>query len=200
MKLKVSFLFLFSFFIFSCQNDNEERIIEQKKEAKKREVIFNNINNAWGFSVPTMEPGAQAVANSWVEWRDFVNEINLKPKSTIGAFQKKASTLSKKVTELNKNIPYKYNLPAIKSRVSVLTTKIKTLDLYMQLNQIPDQKVIAILKETNIEITSLQMQMQEIIRKSLIPIEEYESDIIRMKDTSRAIPNTMNQIKPVPVE
>ena len=131
---------------------------------------------------------------------DFVNEINLKPKSTIGAFQKKASTLSKKVDELSKNIPYKYNLPAIKSRISVLTTKIKTLDLYMQLNQIPDQKVIAILNETNIEITSLQMQMQEIIRKSLIPIEEYESDIIRMKDTSRAIPNTMNQIKPVPVE
>ena len=200
MKLKFLSVVLFSFLLFSCQNDNEERIIEQKKEAKKREVIFNNINNAWGFSVPTMEPGAQALANSWVEWRDFVNEINLKPKSTIGAFQKKASTLSKKVDSLNKNIPYEYNLPAIKSRISVLTTKIKTLDLYMQLNQIPDQKVIAILKETNIEITSLQMQMQEIIRKSLIPIEEYESDIIRMKDTSRAIPNTMNQIKPVPVE
>ncbi len=200
MKFKFLAVFLFSFLLFSCQNDNQERFIEQKKEAKKREVIFNNINNAWGFSVPTMEPGAQAVANSWVEWRDFVNEINLKPKSTIGAFQKKASTLSKKVDSLNKNIPYKFNIPAIKSRISVLTTKIKTLDLYMQLNQIPDQKVIAILKETNIEITSLQMQMQEIIRKSLIPIEEYESDIIRMKDTSRAIPNTMNQIKPVPVE
>ncbi|MES2746922.1 MAG: hypothetical protein V4648_01005 [Bacteroidota bacterium] len=197
MKLKVSFLFLFFFLIFSCQNDNQERIIEQKNEAKKREVIFNNINNAWGFTVPTMEPGAQALANSWTEWRAFVNEINLKPKSTIGAFQKKASTLSKKVSDLNKNIPSKYNSPAIRSRISVLTTNIKSLDLFIHLNQIPDQKVIAILKNINIEITSLQMQMQEIIRKGQIPIEEGESEIIRMKDTSRAIPNSMGDIKPV---
>lgn len=195
MKLKVVYLFLFSFLILSCQNDNQERILEQQKEAKKKEVIFNNINAAWQFNIPSMEPGAQAVASSWKEWRDFVNEINLKPKSTIGAFQRKSSTLSKKVTELNINIPYNYNLPAIKSRISVLTTKIKTLDLFIHLNQIPDTKVISILKEINIEITSLQMQMQEIIRKSLIPMEEYESDIIRMKDTSRAIPNTPSEIK-----
>ncbi len=195
MKLKVVYLFLFSSLILSCQNDNQERILEQQKEAKKKEVIFNNINAAWQFNIPSMEPGAQAVASSWKEWRDFVNEINLKPKSTIGAFQRKSSTLSKKVTELNINIPYNYNLPAIKSRISVLTTKIKTLDLFIHLNQIPDTKVISILKEINIEITSLQMQMQEIIRKSLIPMEEYESDIIRMKDTSRAIPNTPSEIK-----
>jgi len=186
---------VFSFLLLSCQNDNQERIIEQQKEAKKREVIFNNINEAWQFNIPNMESGAQAVAASWKEWGDFVNEINLKPKSTIGAFQKKANTLAKKVTDLNTNIPFKYNLPAIKSRISVLTTKIKTLDLFIHLNQIPDDKVISILKETNIEIISLQMQMEEIIRKSLIPIEEGESEIIRMKDTSRAIPNNRSVIK-----
>ena len=200
MKLKMVYLFLFAALALSCQDDNKERIVEQQKEAKKKEVIFNNINAAWQFNIPSMEPGAQAVAASWIEWRDFVNEINLKPKSTIGAFQRKSSILSKKVTNLNNNIPYKYNLPAIKSRISVLTTKIKTLDLFIHLNQIPDDKVISILKDISIEITSLQMQMQEIIRKSLIPMEEYESDIIRMKDTSRAIPNTTGDIKQAKVE
>jgi len=200
MKLKVVSLFLLSFLVLSCQNDNQERILAQQKEAKKREVIFNNINAAWNFNVPTMESSAQAVAASWLEWRNFVNEINLKPKSTIGAFQRKAETLSKRVTDLNNNIPFKYNLPAIRSRISVLTTKIRTLDLFIHLNQIPDEKVISILQETNIEINSLQMQMQEIIRKSLIPIEEYESDIIRMKDTSRAIPNTRSDINTPKVE
>ena len=195
MKLKVVSLLLFAALILSCQNDNQERIAEQKKEAKKREVIFNNINAAWQFNIPSMESGAQAVATSWTEWRNFVNEINLKPKSTIGAFQRKAETLSKKATDLHNNIPFKYNIPAIRSRISVLITKIKTLDLFIHLNQIPDEKVIFILKETNIEIISLQMQMQEIIQKSLIPMEEYESDIIRMKDTSRAIPNTTSDIK-----
>ena len=200
MKFKMVYLFLFVALALSCQDDNRERIVEQQKEAKKKEVIFNNINAAWQFNIPSMELGAQAVAASWTEWRDFVNEINLKPKSTIGAFQRKSSTRSKKVTDLNNNIPYKYNLPAIKSRISVLTTKIKTLDLFIHLNQIPDDKVISILKDISIEINSLQMQMQEIIRKSLIPMEEYESDIIRMKDTSRAIPNTTGDIKQAKVE
>ena len=198
--MKIIYLFLFSFLVLSCQNDNQERILEQQKEAKKREVIFNNINNAWNFNVPTMETGAQVIANNWTEWRSFVNEINLKPKSTIGAFQKKTSTLSKKVIDLYNKIPLTYNSPQIKSRISVLTTKIKSLDLFIHLNQIPDEKVIAILTDINIEINSLQMQMQEIVRKSLIPIEEGESEIIRMKDTSRAIPNTSSQIKPVKVE
>lgn len=200
MKLKVVSLLLFAALILSCQNDNQERIAEQKKEAKKREVIFNNINAAWQFNIPGMESGAQAVATSWTEWRNFVNEINLKPKSTIGAFQRKAETLSKKATDLHNNIPFKYNLPAIRSRISVLITKIKTLDLFIHLNQIPDEKVISILKETNIEIISLQMQMQEIIQKNLIPMEEYESDIIRMKDTSRAIPNAKSDINTPKVE
>ena len=64
-----------------------------------------------------MEIGAQVIANNWTEWRSFVNEINLKPKSTIGAFQKKSSTLSKKVIDLNNNIPLTYNSPQIKSRI-----------------------------------------------------------------------------------
>jgi TolA-binding protein len=200
MKLKVISLFLFSFLALSCQNDNQERIVEQQMEAKKREVIFNNINQAWNFNIPTMEFGAQAIANSWSEWRSFVNEINLKPKSTIGAFQKKASVLSKKVTDLNNNIPFKYNSPQIRSRISVLTTKIKSLDLFIHLNQIPDKKIIEILTDINIEITSLQMQMQEIISKSLIPMEEGEQDIIRMKDTSRAIPTIKSDINTPKVE
>ena len=200
MKLKIIYLFLFSFLVLSCQNDNQERIVEQQIEAKKKEAIFNTINNAWNFNVPTMQSGAQAIANSWSEWRSFVNEINLKPKSTIGAFQKKTSALSKRVTDLSNNIPPKYNLPQIRSRISVLTTKIKSLDLFIHLNQIPDKKVTAILTDINIEITSLQMQMQEIISKSLIPIEEFESDIIRMKDTTRAIPNTRSDINIPKVE
>lgn len=193
MKIKLFYLFLFAFILFSCQDDTKTRLVEQQKEARKRDVIFNNINQAWNFRVPNMEPSAQTIANNWTEWRNFVTEINLKPKSTIGAFQKKATTLSKKVTDLNNNIPLKYNSPQIKSRISVLTTKIKSLDLFIHLNQIPDKKVIPILSDINTEIISLQMQMQEIIQISLIPREEGEPDFIKMKDTSRAVPNTMTQ-------
>jgi hypothetical protein len=118
----------------------------------------------------------------------FLTELNEKPKSSIGAFQKKAKTLSQKVRDLNNNIPAKFNKPEIKSRISVLSTKINSINLYINLQNIPDQKVIANVTEANVQLAALYREMDEIMRKSAIPKEEGESDMIRMLDTARAIP------------
>lgn len=189
MKLKITFLLLLSVLLFSCKDDTAERLIEQKKEAKKKEVIFNNINNGWVFTQPQLESVTQSRVNQWMEWRNFLTEINQKPKSSIGAFQKKASALSKKVVELNNNIPVLFNRPQVKSRITVLITKVKAMDLFIHLNQIPDAKVVQHVKDINQEIVSLQMQLEEIIRRSQIPREAGEPDFVKMKDTSRAIPS-----------
>ena len=125
----------------------------------------------------------------WEEWRVFLLELSQKPKSTIGAFQKKAKTLSKKAVNLKNNIPLAYDKPEIKSRISVLIAKVNALDLFINLNEIPDQKVIALVSEINTELRSIQSQLDEIIRKNAIPREEGESDLIQMLDPSRAIPN-----------
>ena len=45
--------------------------------------------------------------------------------------------------------------------------------------------------EINAELVSLQRQMDKITEKSKIPVEEGESDMLRMLDTTRAIPNTI---------
>lgn len=189
MKLKITFLLLLSVLLFSCKDDTAERLIEQKKEAKKKEVIFNNVNNGWVFTQPQLESVTQSKVNQWMEWRNFLTEINQKPKSSIGAFQKKASALSKKVVELNNNIPIQFNKPQVKSRITVLITKVKAMDLFIHLNQIPDAKVVQHVKDINQEIVSLQMQLEEIIRRSQIPREAGEPDFVKMKDTSRAIPS-----------
>jgi hypothetical protein len=189
MKLKITFLLILSVLLFSCKDDTAERLIEQKKEAKKKEVIFNNINNGWVFTQPQLESVTQSKVNQWMEWRNFLTEINQKPKSSIGAFQKKASALSKKVVELNNNIPIQFNKPQVKSRITVLITKVKAMDLFIHLNQIPDAKVVQHVKDINQEIVSLQMQLEEIIRRSQIPREAGEPDFVKMKDTSRAIPS-----------
>ena len=56
MKFKIiTFLLLFGF-LFSCKNDSETRIVEQKKEAQKKELIFNNINKGWVFAINQVEP------------------------------------------------------------------------------------------------------------------------------------------------
>jgi hypothetical protein len=51
--------------------------------------------------------------------------------------------------------------------------------------------VILLIGEINAELVSLQRQMDKITEKSKIPVEEGESDMLRMLDTTRAIPNTI---------
>ncbi len=189
MKNIILFLLLSSKILISCKDDTNIRLQEQQKEAKKNDAIFNTINKGWIFAINPIEPATQSKINRWMEWRTFLTEINQKPKSTIGAFQKKAAQLTKKAIELNNNIPSEFNKPQIKSRIIAVTTKIKLLDMYIHLNQIPDDKIIKIIADANLEIISLQLQMQELVRRSLIPREPGEPDFIKMKDTTRAIPN-----------
>ena len=99
--------------------------------------------------------------------------------------------LSENVAKLTTTIPSAYNKPEIKSRISVLKTKINALDLYIHLDEIPTNKIILVIKETNIELASLQAQFDEIVRKTTIPKEEGELDMIRMLDTTRAIPTPL---------
>ncbi|WP_344815921.1 MULTISPECIES: hypothetical protein [Flavobacterium] len=190
MKLSSIYLVFFMLVLASCQNDNTTLIIEQQKEAKKKEVIFNNINRGWVFNIAPVEPITQSRINSWMEWRNFLTEINQKPKSTIGAFQKKSKALSVKVMDLNNNIPLEFNKPQVKARIAVVTTKIKSLDLFIHLNQIPDAKVVKLVGEINMEVEYLQLQMEEIVKRSLIPREDGEPDILSMKDSTRAVPST----------
>ncbi len=174
--------------LISCSDDSEKRAIENARDVKKKEVVFTNIDKAWKFNTQPLNGTTEALAVSWNEWRVFLNELSQKPQSTIGAFRKKAKTLSLKVLDLNNNIPIIYSKPEVKSRIAVLTSKINSLNLYINLADIPDQKVTALIGEINIELASLQRQIGEIVRKSQIPKEEGELDMIRLLDTTRAVP------------
>lgn len=189
MKYKILFSFFLIIFLNSCQNESENRRIAYEKEVKKQEVIFNNISKAWHFSYPALNPETQVDIKNWNEWRLLQSDLSQKPKSSIGAFQKKAIVLSKRAKDLNFNIPLKFNKPEVRSRISVLLIKINAINLYINLHQIPDDKVIKLIKDVNIEINSLCEQLDEIVRKEKIPLEEGESDMIKMLDTTRAIPN-----------
>ncbi|MEO5776873.1 MAG: hypothetical protein ABIQ27_08205 [Flavobacterium sp.] len=188
MKLSFSTLLFLLVFFSSCKEDPKDRAMEQEKETQKREVIFSNINNGWNFNSQPINQTSSELRTNWAEWRVFLNELGQKPKSSIGAFQQKAKTLSKRAAELNNNIPIKYDLPEIKSRIAVITTKVNALNLYINLNQIPDKKIVELVQEVNTELASMQSQFDEIKRKSEIKIEEGEADMIRILDTARAIP------------
>lgn len=194
MKMDMKYLgaiFCFLFLLLSsCKQDNQQRDAENKKATQKKEVIFKNISKSWDFyATPINTTSEQSVA-SWTEFRQFLDELGQKPRKTMGAFQKKATELSKKVQQLPNNIPFQFQQPQIKSRISTLITKVRLLDLFIHLDTIPAKKVIALINEINIELISLQRQMDKITEKSKIPVEEGESDMLRMLDTTRAIPNT----------
>ncbi|MCR4032583.1 MULTISPECIES: hypothetical protein [Flavobacterium] len=190
MKYKISLFLLLTFVLFSCQNEDEKRRAENAKEAKKKEAIFNNINKGWTFLNEPINEISESQLNSWTEWREFIKEIGDKPRKTIGAFQKKSAAISKKAMALNNNIPTDFNQPQIRSRISILITKIKMLDLFIHLNQIPDDKVVFLVQEINKELISLERQMDKIVEKAKIPKEQGEEDFLRMLDTTRAIPNS----------
>jgi len=196
MKYKISLFLLLIFILNSCQNENEKRLAENKKEAKKKEIIFNNIKKGWSFIDEPINEVSEKNVREWKEWREFLKELGGKPRKTIGAFQKKSSAIAKKAMALNNSIPAQFNQPQIRSRISILITKVKMMDLFIHLHKIPDEKVTFLIGEINKELVSLERQMDKIVEKSKIPQEEGESDFLRMLDTTRAIPNTT--VAPMP--
>ena len=188
---KIVVLLSLVFILYSCQNDDQKRIAENKKEIQKREVILKNIEKGWVFyDTPVTEAAENSLAN-WNEWRVFFVELAQKPKKTIGSFQQKSKAITKKAMALNDNIPGAYSIPTIKSRISTVVAKTQMLDLYINLDNIPDKKVVKLIAEINLELVSLQRQMEKTVDKSKIPVEVGESDLIKMRDASRAIPNVI---------
>lgn len=190
MKYKLAVCCSLILVLFSCKNEDQKRVAENKKEVLKREVILTNIQKGWVFYDSPVTEASENSLSSWNEWRIFLAELAQKPKKSIAAYQQKSTSLTKKVMGLPIQIPIQYDKPQIRSRIGALITKVQMLDLYIHLDNIPDKKVTQLVAEINLELVSLQRQMDKIVEKSKIPIEEGESDLLRMMDTSRAISNT----------
>ncbi|RZJ36032.1 MAG: hypothetical protein EOO51_03060 [Flavobacterium sp.] len=195
MKFRVFGFLTLIFVLASCNDDSDKRIAENQRYQKKREAVFSSISKAWTFNSQPINAPSQQLTTTWEQWRVFLNELSEKPQSTIGAFRKKANSLSQRIQEVQATVPIPYNKPEIKSRLAVLATKVHSLNLFIGLPEIPEQKVVALISEINSELYSVQLQMAEIVRKSEIPREVGESDMIRMLDTSRAIPNKPKSVQ-----
>lgn len=198
MKTRIVFLLFTIFALHSCKDDEATRLKANAKDTKKKEQIFAAIDKAWNFNTPTANPSVVNALRNWAEWRLFMTELNQKPKSSIGAFQQKAKTLSKKVMDLNNHIPAIFDKPEIRSRIMTLATKVRSLDLYINLSYVQEQKVVKLIPEINEEIVSLQSQMEEVIRKSQIRLEEGEAEMLQSiaRDSLKAQPQPGNLPQP----
>ena len=174
----------------SCKDDSDARLQDIARNDKRNEQIFSKIDKAWDFDAPAASPKVQNIIANWAEWRLFMTELEQKPKSTIGAFKQKAKTLSRKVTDLNNNIPVQFDKSEIRSRIMTLSTKVKSLDLYINLDKIPEDKVLKLIPEVKTELASLEAHMEKIVTKSNIRLEEGEAEMIR------ALSDSVNKTMP----
>jgi len=190
MNNKLLLLFLVLFTILSCKNDDDKRLADTLRDTKKKELIFTNIKKGWNFFDTPINETSESYMKTWPQWREFMEELAKKPKKTITEFQKKSKALSTKVMALNSNIPTQFDTPQIRSRIATLITQVRMLDLYINLTDISDKKVTKLIAEINIELVSLQRQMDKIVEKSKIPMESGENELLQMiLDTTRAIPS-----------
>ncbi|MFL9829965.1 hypothetical protein ACSV4D_02415 [Flavobacterium sp. ARAG 55.4] len=200
MKNKLVYIFGLLILLASCKGEDEQkRLAENAKDAQKKKVIFENIKKGWDFYDEPINEATEETVKTWNELRLFIEELARKPKMTISAYQQKAKAISKKALALRNNVPELFNKPQIKTRISVLITKVRLMDMYIHLDEIPDQKVVQLVGEINKELATLQRQMDILTEKSKIPVEEGEDEMRRMLlDSARAIPNNPNMVLPNP--
>ncbi len=188
MRKQLLYLAFIGIFLISCA-DEDKRAVEQQREEKKKEQVFASISNNWRFNTNPANPSAERLIANWPAWRDLMREMSQKPQSNISAFQKKSKILSERVLELPKNIPPTYNKPAVKARIAVLTTKINSINLFINLKDIPADKINKLVADTNVELNAFQQQLDEIDRKAIVPKEQGENEMLQLLDTARAIPD-----------
>lgn len=180
---KSIFIFLISLLFASCNEDGNQ--IDHEKIIAKNKETFNLVNSTWNLKTPDLSPAAQNEVAGWNEWQQFVIEINQKPKSNLTAFQLKSKNISAKIDSLQFSIPATLDQPQVRSRMSSLNTKIKMLDTFIHLTDVPQHKIKELIPEINSEITALVSQWEEIIIKRSIPREAGEDYMIQALDTAR---------------
>ena len=192
MKVFLYSLSLLVLTLISCESENQQ--LEAQKVAQKNEAVFKSISKMWQFNFPTPRPEVAATLDRWNEWRQFEIEMLQKPQSTLSAFQMKTKNLSKKADTLALTVPFEYNKPQILSRITTLNTKLKSLETFMNLRVIPEQRIAKLIPEINEEIKGLYKQWDEIIIKKAIPKEIGEDLMLQALDTTRnANPDEMRK-------
>lgn len=182
--------------LISCKDTSQEHEAEVIRAKKEKELVFSNINKAWNFNPRILTPESQSIASSWNEWRLFSDELYQKPKGTIGAFQRKTTSLVAKTEVLPNTIPDRLNKPQIKARLAALITKVKALHTFISLDRIPEKKVLTLVNDLNVEVNAFQDQIEEIVRRSKIQMEEGEALMIQRVGAKKE--NMEEKLNPTP--
>lgn len=193
MRSIKAFILILFLGLISCENDAQQQL-EADKIVQKNEAVFKSISKMWQFNFPNASPVIKANLNAWNEWRQFEIEMRQKPKSSLSAFRLKTKNITTKADTLVATAPLEYQKPQVLSRLTTLNTKIKSLETFMNLQVIPEDRIAKLIPEINEEIKGLYNQWEEIIIKKAIPKEIGEDLMLQALDTTRnARPKEMKE-------
>jgi len=171
--------------LFSCKDDEAQRRAETVRTAKQNDSILKVISENWRFNVAPVNPKVGIRINLWNEWRQYIDEISQKPTGSLTAYREKTKNIVNRSQQLNSNIPMFFDKPQLRSRIAVLVIKTQSLSTYINVEVIPDKMIISLIKEITHETTAIQNQMDELVRKSEIPKETGEEEMLKALDTVR---------------
>lgn len=183
-KISLFIVLIVSLSVINCDKFADEKEIARKEQIKK-DSIFAAISKKWSFDFPSTKIEVNQAMDDWNKWIQFKQELEQKPKTSMLAFQMKVKNVSAKSDSLYLTVPEDFNNPQVRSRLRTLDTKIKSLDTYIHLQNIPQKKVITLISEINEEIKGVYIQMEEVVIKRSIPKEIGEEDMIKALDTTR---------------
>ena len=72
MRNRIFLFFFLTLVLVSCRKDEALQKLEQEREAKKLEVVFENINRNWNFNTQPINSTSQQLTQNWNEWRNFL--------------------------------------------------------------------------------------------------------------------------------
>ncbi len=164
-------------FFVGCKKEVVDITATNEKQLKQQDSLFQLVNKQWVFTEPVAIDEVKFDLRNWKEWKDFQDEILSKPLTSLSAFRKEALDLVVLGDKLEKSIPEKYQKKSIHSRVSLLVTQLHTLEMFMELDEIPHKEIAVIIPNINKSMQSIARQFEEIVEKKRIPLEEGESEL-----------------------
>ncbi len=198
MKNFLALLFILVFCITSCKKQDEKGFHNQEKVQAYNDSVFNQLNKVWKINVPKGSKALNPILEDWKPWMALVNELKLKPVSTISAFQKKAQVLSEVAQNLTyQGYPAEIDRPDIRARYTTLLTYIQNLDMYINLSPIDLEKVDICLKDVQKSLNELVKMMEEDLIRDNYEKEEGEEIMI---EEMKQMMNTTRNANPEEVE
>lgn len=180
--------------LFSCNDDKQEIVVETQNIKKQHDSVLQVLNHNWRFTIPAPTPQVSGYIDSWQEWKLYLKELNGKPAAGLQGYRTKAKDMVTRAEGLQNNIPPLFNRPEVRTRISVLLTKVRLVYTFLGADlNIPADRLTLLINDINLETAQLLLQFDELVRRSQIKKEQGEDEMIRALDTLRmANPEMIN--------